>query len=39
MFKDDERVYIVDTAIFSGVIKVRRQGETNEFWTNLETVK
>jgi hypothetical protein len=38
MFKAGEPVYITDTAIFSGLIEVRRQGETTEFWTNLETV-
>ena len=38
-FKDGEPVYIMDTAIFSGLIKVRRGGETMEYWTNLEAVK
>ena len=37
-FKNGEEVYIADTAIFSGLIKVRRKGETKEYWTNLEAV-
>jgi len=37
--KNGQVVYITDTAIFSGLIKVRLQGETQEFWTNLEAVK
>ncbi|NQV19392.1 MAG: zinc-ribbon domain-containing protein [Armatimonadetes bacterium] len=37
-FKDSELVYITDTAIFSGLVKVRRKGELQEFWTNLEAV-
>jgi hypothetical protein len=39
MFKNGEVVYITDTAIFSGIIKVRRKGETKEYWTNTEAVK
>lgn len=38
-FKSGEEVYIVDTAIFSGMVKVRRKGKTKEHWTNLEAVK
>lgn len=38
-FENGEVVYISDTAIFSGVIKVRRKGETTEYWTNMEAVK
>lgn len=38
-FKNGEIVYIVDTAIFSGLVKVRRRGQTNEYWTNIEAVK
>ena len=37
-FKNGEEVYIVDTSVFSGLIKVRRKGETKEYWTNLEAV-
>jgi len=39
MLKDGEVVYIMDTAIFSGLIKVRRKGQTQEYWTNREAVK
>lgn len=39
MFKDGERVFMTDTAMFSGPVRVRRQGETQEFWTNIEAVK
>lgn len=39
VFKNGEVVYIVDTAIFSGLVKVRKRGETTEYWTNLEAVK
>ncbi|TMD06890.1 MAG: hypothetical protein E6J01_06780 [Chloroflexi bacterium] len=38
LFKNGEAVYTVDTAIFSGLVKVRRRGETQEYWTNLEAV-
>lgn len=38
-FSNGERVFIADTAIFSGLVKVRRSGETAEYWTNLEAVK
>jgi len=37
--KNGEIVYITDTAIFSGLVKVRRKGELQEFWTNIEAVK
>jgi hypothetical protein len=39
MFKAGEAVYITDTAIFSGLVEVRRRGETQEYWTNLEAVR
>ena len=39
IFKTGEVVYIADTAILSGIIKVRRKGETKEYWTNMEAVK
>lgn len=38
-FRDGEKVYIMDSAIFSGLVRVRREGETMEYWTNLETVR
>jgi hypothetical protein len=39
LFKKDEPVYVIDTAISSGLVKVRRKGETAEYWTNIEAVK
>jgi hypothetical protein len=39
LFQNGERVYLTDTRIFSGLIKVRRQGETAEYWTNLESTR
>ena len=38
-FKNGEVVFIADTAILSGLVKVRRKGETREYWTNIEAVK
>ena len=38
-FKNGEEVYLMDTAIFSGLVKVRRKGETVGYWTYLEAVK
>lgn len=37
-FTAGETVFLADTAIFSGLVKVRRKGETSEYWTNLEAV-
>lgn len=39
MFKGGEEVFITDTAIFSGLVKVRRRGDVSEYWTNIEAVK
>ena len=39
MFKDGEIVYLMDTAIFSGLLCVRRKGEINIYWTNTEAIK
>lgn len=39
VFENGEEVYIVDTAVFSGLVKVRRKGETKAYWTNLEAVE
>jgi hypothetical protein len=38
LFTANEPVYLADTAIFSGLVKVRRPGEMNEYWTNMEAV-
>jgi hypothetical protein len=37
-FKSGEKVFVTDTAIFSGLVKIRRKGQTAEYWTNLEAV-
>jgi hypothetical protein len=36
-FKDGESVYVEGRAM--GIVKVRRQGETKEYWTNVEAVR
>lgn len=38
MLKGGLRVYIVDTKIFSGKVKIRPAGETIEIWTLIEAV-
>lgn len=38
-FAPNERVFVTDTAIFSGLVRVRREGENREYWTNLEAVE
>ena len=38
IFERGERVYLSDTAIFSGLVQVRRAGEVAEYWTNTEAI-
>lgn len=38
MLKGGLKVYIVDTKIFSGKVKIRPAGETVEVWTLIEAV-
>ncbi|MBW1723594.1 MAG: zinc ribbon domain-containing protein [Deltaproteobacteria bacterium] len=38
-FESDEVVHLMDTAIFSGLVKVRREGETQTYWTNSEAIR
>jgi hypothetical protein len=38
-FSVGEKVEVVETALFSGLIKIRRRGDIQEFWTNFEYVK
>lgn len=38
-FKDGETVYLEDTVLFSGLIKVRRKSEGTEYWTTIEAAK
>lgn len=39
LFRKGEEVFIVDTKIFSGLVKVRRKGAIEGYWTVLEAVK
>lgn len=39
VFKDGEKVLLMDTAMFSGLIQLRRMGKRDEYWTNLEAAK
>ena len=39
IFKDGERVYITDTSLFRGEVRVRRPGQMVEYWTVMEAVK
>jgi hypothetical protein len=39
MFKSGESVLIVDTALLSGLVRLRIKGSIDEYWTNLETIK
>ncbi len=39
LFNAGETVYVVDTAIFSGLVKIRRKGDIAEYWTNIEAIK
>ena len=38
MFTAGEPVFIADTTIFSGLVKVRRKGKLAEYWTATEAV-
>jgi hypothetical protein len=38
-FRAGESVFLTDTAIFSGLVKIRRAGDLSEYWTNIEAVK
>ena len=37
-FKVGESVFLADTAIMSGLVKLRRKGETVEYWTAMEAI-
>lgn len=37
-FKVGEPVFLADTAIMSGLVKLRRKGETIEYWTAVEAI-
>lgn len=38
-FKSQQEVFIVESAMLSGLVKVRRKGDTVEYWTNYEAIK
>ena len=38
-FIDGEEVMLADTAVFSGLMKVRRKGELQEYWTSIDAAK
>ena len=38
-FKVGEPVHVTDTAVFSGIVKIRRLGSLDEYWINTESVK
>lgn len=39
VFHNGDQVYLVETALFSGLASVRPRGEVTAFWTNIERVK
>ena len=39
LFKSGDEVFVIDTAISSDLIKIRRKGEVAEYWTNVEAIK
>lgn len=38
LFEAGERVFVMDTKIFSGMVRIRREGETTSYWTVLEAL-
>ena len=38
MFNDGETVYLEDAPFLSGEVQLRRQGETQKYWTNSEAI-
>src|SRR5215510_1507172 len=39
LFKTGEEVVLVDTVMFSGLIKLSRKGDTVEYWTIIEAIR
>jgi hypothetical protein len=37
-FEGGEAVFLTDTAVLSGLLRVRRQGKQTEYWTNIEAL-
>lgn len=38
-FVNRERIYLVDTQLFSGMIKIRRPGSVATYWTSTDAIK
>jgi len=38
VFRTGQTVYLADVPIFGGLIQLRREGETEEYWTNREAI-
>ena len=38
IFDYNEQVFLLKSELFSGMVKIRRQGETQEYWTYMEAV-
>ncbi|MFZ5774165.1 MAG: hypothetical protein ACOY3Z_01575 [Thermodesulfobacteriota bacterium] len=39
VFHTGDRVFLADTAITSGMVKLRRKGEVAEYWTAMEAIR
>ena len=39
VLRPGEKVFIVDRTLFTGLIKIRRPGELNEYWTVMEAIE
>lgn len=38
-FKQGETVYVTETSVLSGMVKIRRKGQSQEYWTIIEAIK
>lgn len=39
LFEAGQTVFLIETSVFSGMVKIRRVGESSEYWTVMETIK
>jgi hypothetical protein len=39
VFEDQDPVFIADSAVFAGLVKLRRQGEMAEYWAPIESIQ
>ena len=37
-FTDGEKVFLMETKVFSGLVRIRREGETTGYWTSMEAL-